>query len=148
MKVMLLSQDATVPARATAGAAGFDLCSAEDVVVPPVTVVGERARVGRTLVKTGIAVAIPDGFVGRVGSRSGLSVAHNIEVGAGWVDSDYRGEVCVELKNFGHSPFTIVRGARIAQLILLRIVVPEIEVVTVLPVTSRGSQGFGSTGIT
>ena len=77
-----------------------------------------------------------------------LSVKYNIEVGAGWVDSDYRGEVMVELKNLGGTPFRVEVGARIAQLFIVRLEDVEIEVVASLSQTQRGKGGFGSTGAT
>ena len=106
-----------------------------------------RVDIGRALVPTGLAFSIPAGHVGRVGSRSGLSVKNNIETGAGWIDSDYRGEVKVELKNFSGQDFIVEEGDRIAQLIILAIVTPEIELIDRLPPTTRGAGGFGSTGV-
>lgn len=95
---------------------------------------------------TGLVMELPSGTVGRVASRSGLSVKANIEAGAGWIDSDYRGIVKVELKNFSSKPYQINRGDRIAQLVVLPVVEVEVRVVADVKETSRGGGGFGSTG--
>src|SRR5439155_2237994 len=100
VKVTKLSPNARVPVKATAGAAGYDLFASEATVVPASTVRDGRVEIGHALVATGIAISLPPGHVGRIGSRSGLSTRHNIEVGAGWIDPDYRGELMIELKNF------------------------------------------------
>jgi dUTP pyrophosphatase len=81
-----------------------------------------------------------------VASRSGLSVKANLETGAGWIDGDYRGIVKVELKNFGSKPYQVIRGDRIAQLMVLPLVEVEVNVVDDVKGTSRGGGGFGSTG--
>lgn len=106
-----------------------------------------HAEIGHALVSTGIALSLPPGHVGRIGSRSGLSTRHNIEVGAGWIDPDYRGEVKVELKNLSAQDFIVEEGARIAQLIILPVASPELEWSDNLPASERGTGGFGSTGI-
>ena len=147
MKICRLSSSAKFPHRATDGAAGYDLFAAERTVIPGAHAREGRVDIGRALVPTGLALSIPDGHVGRIGSRSGLSVKNNIETGAGWIDSDYRGEVKVELKNFSGQDFIVEEGDRIAQLIILPIVTPEIELIDRLPSTARGAGGFGSTGI-
>jgi dUTP pyrophosphatase len=147
LKVKRLIESARLPARMTGGSAGFDLHASVDTVIPPALVVnGEFVEVGRALVPTGLALEIPAGLVGRIGARSGLSVKHNLEVGAGWIDSDYRGEVCVELKNFSSKPFHIAPGDRIAQLILLKVAEAGLVEVDELMDTDRGAGGFGSTG--
>jgi len=148
LQIMKLFPEATVPVRGTTGSAGLDLFSREAIEVPMSITEAGCVTIGRALIATGIAVSIPSGCVGRIGSRSGLSVKHNIEVGAGWVDSDYRGEVMVELKNLGAMPFRVEVGARIAQLFIVRLEDVEIEVVATLSQTKRGVGGFGSTGTT
>src|SRR2546426_9622592 len=80
-------------------------------------------------------------------SRSGLSTRHNIEVGAGWIDPDYRGELKIELKNFSNRDFVVEEGMRIAQLLVLPFASPEVEVTDELPRSVRGAGGFGSTGL-
>jgi dUTP pyrophosphatase len=137
LRVKKLSEHATVPARASAHAAGYDLASAEDVVIP---------QRGKGLAKTDLAIAVPDGTYGRVAPRSGLALKRGIDVGAGVIDADYRGNVGVVLFNHGDEPFEIKRGDRIAQLILERIVTPPVALVDDLDATDRGAGGFGSTG--
>jgi dUTP pyrophosphatase len=147
MKVQILSKSAKVPMRSTRGSAGLDLFASKEILVPGSTVRRKRIDIGHMLVPTGIAVEIPGGCVGRIGSRSGLSAKNNIEVGAGWIDPDYRGEVFVELKNFGSSPFQIAKGDKIAQLFLMKISNEKIKLVRVLAPSKRGKGSFGSTGM-
>ena len=131
----------------TGGSGGFDLYSAESVEVPPAQCDQDGlVEVGRALVSTGIEIELPTGTVGRVASRSGVSVKSNVEVGAGWIDSDYRGTLMVELKNLSSRPFSVQQGDRIAQLVILPVVDAEVRVVTTLNETERGGSGFGSTG--
>jgi dUTP pyrophosphatase len=137
MDVQLLSADARVPERKTPGAAGFDLFCSEACVLPPR---------GRSLVKTDIAVALPPGTYGRVAPRSGLGVK-GIDVGAGVIDEDYRGEVKVLLVNATDAEVPVARGDRIAQLIITRILHCPVRTVGALDDTERGSGGFGSTGV-
>lgn len=130
-----------LPAYATEGAAGCDLRAA---VAESLTLLPG----GRTLVPTGIAVAIPDGFEGQVRMRSGLAVKHGLALlnGPGTIDSDYRGEIRVVLANLGSEPATISRGDRIAQLVIAPVARATFERVDTLPDTRRGGGGFGSTG--
>jgi len=146
MKVLILYSDGRLPERATRGSAGLDLFSSKPVVVPGSRIVGQSVEIGRALVPTGIAVEIPRGCVGKIASRSGLSVGHNIEVGAGWIDPDYRGELKVELKNLGWRDFKVRRGDRIAQLLVITLKPIKIRNVRVVSSSGRGSGGFGSTG--
>lgn len=132
-----LSEHATAPTRGSARAAGYDLYSAYDYTVPPM----EKA-----IVKTDIQIALPSGCYGRIAPRSGLAAKYFIDVGAGVIDEDYRGNVGVVLFNFGKEKFEVKKGDRIAQLICERIFYPEIEEVQVLDDTERGAGGFGSTG--
>ncbi|NXN98901.1 DUT protein, partial [Rhinopomastus cyanomelas] len=132
-----LSENASAPSRGSARAAGYDLYSAYDCVIPPM----EKA-----VVKTDIQIALPSGCYGRVAPRSGLAAKHFIDVGAGVIDEDYRGNVGVVLFNFGKEPFEVKKGDRIAQLICERICYPELEEVQALDDTERGDGGFGSTG--
>ena len=128
------------PTQAHEGDAGYDLHAAEAVTIDP----GERASVG-----TGIAVAIPEGQAGLVVPRSGLAARHGISVvnAPGLIDSGYRGELRVLLLNTDSSePFTVEPGDRIAQLLLVRVEVEELEEVAELDETARGVGGFGSTG--
>ncbi|XP_030312745.1 deoxyuridine 5'-triphosphate nucleotidohydrolase, mitochondrial isoform X1 [Calypte anna] len=132
-----LSENATAPSRGSARAAGYDLYSAYDCVIPPM----EKA-----VVKTDLQIALPSGCYGRVAPRSGLAAKHFIDVGAGVIDEDYRGNVGVVLFNFGKETFEVKKGDRIAQLICERIYYPELEEVQALDDTERGEGGFGSTG--
>lgn len=134
----LRSSDTTPPKRQTEGAAGYDLAVDEPVVIP----------IGATrLVTTGVSVAIPDGMVGKVhirsslGAKSGLVLANQV----GIIDSDYRGEIKLALRNISNAPFQIGRRDRVAQLLIERVEYPELEQVDELPDTLRGVGGFGST---
>jgi dUTP pyrophosphatase len=138
--VRRLDPDLPLPAYAHPGDAGADLVSAEDVELAP----GERR-----LVHTGVAVALPDGYVGLVHPRSGLAARLGVTVlnAPGTVDAGYRGEIFVNLVN--HDPSSIVkiaRGDRIAQLLVQRVERAVFHVVDELPGTARGAGGHGSTG--
>lgn len=135
--VKRLVQDATLPTRGSSGAVGYDLYSIDEVVVSP----SQRALVG-----TGVAVILPMNVYGRVAPRSGLAVKHGIQVGAGVVDPDYRGEIKVVIFNQGDRDFVIKKGDRIAQLVLERCETPDVREIESLDETDRGSGGFGSTG--
>lgn len=148
MKVARLSPRAKLPVKASEGAAGYDLFASEAAVVPASAVRDGHVEIGHALVGTGIAISLPAGHVGRIGSRSGLSVKHNVEVGAGWIDPDYRGEVKIEMKNFSGQDFLVEAGMRIAQLFILPFASPALEEADSLPSSARGAGGFGSTGLT
>mmetsp|Transcript_32204 Transcript_32204/g.44684 ORF Transcript_32204/g.44684 Transcript_32204/m.44684 type:complete len:168 (+) Transcript_32204:142-645(+) len=137
LRVKKLSENATIPTRGSAHAAGYDLSSAYDCVVP---------KRGKYLVKTDISIAIPEGTYARVAPRSGLAWKHSIDVGAGVVDFDYRGNVGVILFNLSEEDFQVKTGDRVAQLILERIMTPSVVEVDDLDDTTRGAGGFGSTG--
>jgi dUTP pyrophosphatase len=137
MEVKRLCSHATLPRRATPGSAGFDLFASVAIALGPGDLV---------CVPTGIAIKVPLGTYGRIAPRSGITVKHNIHVGAGVIDSDYTGEIKVVLYNVGHTHVTFEAFERIAQLILEKIEIPEILEVQELTETSRGSGGFGSTG--
>ena len=134
--------DLPLPAYETAGAAGLDLRAA--IAAPLLLAPGER-----TLVPTGLAMQLPDGFEGQVRPRSGLAVKHGVTVlnAPGTVDSDYRGEVKVPLINLGQEPFAIARGDRIAQLVIAPVTHATLTEVASLEATERGAGGFGSTGL-
>ena len=133
-------QDLPLPAYATAGAAGMDVVSAEDVTLP---------SMGRHAVATGLALAIPEGFEVQVRPRSGLALKHGISLPntPGTIDSDYRGELKIILINLGAEPFEIKRGDRIAQLIIAPVQLGRMVEVVELDETVRGIGGFGSTGV-
>ena len=135
MKVML-SPGAIAPTRGSVGAAGYDLYANDDVTI------GETEF---TPVSTGVIVAIPPGYYGRIAPRSGLAAKHGSIIGGGVIDEDYRGELKV-LMSCLFGMYEVSLGERIAQLVLEKITTPELEIVTSLDDTDRGSDGFGSTG--
>lgn len=138
--VRRLDPDLPIPAYAHPGDAGADLVSAEDVELAP----GERR-----LVHTGVAVALPDGFVGLVHPRSGLAARLGVTVlnAPGTVDAGYRGEILVNLVNHDRDrTVKISRGDRIAQLLVQRVERAVFRAVGELPDTARGAGGHGSTG--
>jgi dUTP pyrophosphatase len=130
-----------LPQYATDGAAGLDLLAAceNELTVPP----GDR-----TLVPTGLRIEIPTGYEGQIRARSGLALRAGLGIpnAPGTVDSDYRGEVCVLLINWGSEPQTIRRGERIAQLVIAPIVRAELIESESLGPTVRGTGGFGHSG--
>jgi dUTP pyrophosphatase len=132
-----LDPDAVLPARASQSSAGLDLYSIETVSLQP----GERR-----LVRTGLAVAIPEGFYGRVAPRSGLAVKKGLDVLAGVIDADYRGEVGCLMYNAGDDNITLPAQSKICQLIIEKIITPNAVWVESLSDTVRGSGGFGSSG--
>ena len=131
-----------LPAYATDGAAGMDLCAAvtEELVL---------AACARHAVPTGLAMAIAPGHEVQIRPRSGLALSHGVTVAnaPGTIDSDYRGEVKVILINLGTSDFVVSRGMRIAQLVAAPVMQAVVEPVDTLPETARGDAGFGSTGV-
>jgi len=133
--------DLPLPAYQSDLAAGLDLLAAVDE--PLVLSHGKRA-----LVPTGLAMALPAGFEGQVRPRSGLAAKNGVTVlnTPGTIDADYRGEVKVILINLGDEPFTIERGARIAQLVVAPVLQADLIEVETLSETQRGAGGFGSTG--
>lgn len=129
-----------LPARQTAGSAGYDVGSAEpDFVLRPSE---------RRLVRTGLALAIPPGYEAQVRPRSGLAIKHGVTLPntPATIDSDYRGELMIAMINLGSDPVTVTRGMRVAQLVFQRVEDVELEAVDELPPSDRGSGGFGSTG--
>lgn len=135
------SEGLPLPAYETAHSAGMDLAAAvsDDTPLPP----GER-----TLVPTGLSIALPEGYEAQIRPRSGLAARHGVTVlnTPGTIDADYRGEVKVILANFGTEAFVIRRGERIAQLVVAPVLRGVWEEVAELPETARGEGGFGSTG--
>jgi len=146
VRVQILRQpeaaDLPLPAYATPGSAGVDLCAAvrDDVQLLP----GERR-----LIPTGLRIALPDGYEAQVRPRSGLALRHGIGMvnSPGTVDADYRGELQVLLVNLGQEPFTIRRGDRIAQMVVAPVTQVAWQEVDALPESARGDGGFGHTGV-
>ena len=137
-----LGAELPLPARATDGSAGLDLraCMDEAVTIAP-----------RQLVRipTGLAIALPGReYVALIFARSGLGIQHGICLsnGVGVIDSDYRGELQVGLTNLSDTPYTVQPGDRIAQLVVMPVALPRLELVEELEETDRGAGGFGSTG--
>ena len=129
-----------LPAYATDGDAGADIRCAEDVVLAP----GERRVVG-----TGLALALPDGYAGFVHPRSGLAARHGLTMvnAPGTIDAGYRGEVRLVLANTDRTePVHLLRGERVAQLVVQRVECAVFDEVDELPASARGDGGFGSTG--
>ena len=133
--------DLPLPAYATAGAAGLDLLAAVDGETPIAP--GER-----TLIPTGIAIAVPDGYEAQVRPRSGLALKHGLTLpnAPGTIDSDYRGEIKIIVLNTGSETIRVERGMRIAQLVFAPVVRAAWREVDALDGTARGGGGFGSTG--
>lgn len=130
----------SLPVRQTAGSAGYDLASAEpDFTVQPLE---------RRLVRTGLAVAIPEGFEAQIRPRSGLALKQGLTLPntPATIDSDYRGELMVAVVNLGKDPVLVTRGMRIAQMVFQRVELVELQEVAELPPSARGEGGFGSTG--
>ena len=138
VKVKKLCNNAKLPVRGSTGAAGYDLAAAQTAVVP---------AHGKVLIKTGLSISMPTGCYGRIAPRSGLALKKSIDVGAGVVDEDYRGELGVVLFDFGEDDFKINMGDKIAQLIFEKIKPLAIVEADSLEETGQGNKGFGSTGI-
>jgi dUTP pyrophosphatase len=132
-----LDVNATLPTRGSASAAGLDLYSIEAACLRPNQ---------RSLVRTGLAVAIPEGFYGRLAPRSGLATKNGLDVLAGVIDADYRGEIQCLLHNTSDEIVELAAQTRICQLIIEKIITPTPLLVEELMSTTRGSGGFGSTG--
>lgn len=138
MRVIKLNPDATIPTRATPGSAGLDLYALEGDAVGP-----KSSKV----VRTGVAMEIPQGHVGLIKSRSSLACNYGIDVAAGVIDSDYRGPLMILLRNTSDEAFSFAQGDRVAQMLIIPVSTPEILISTTqLTMTERGEGGFGSTG--
>lgn len=138
----LHSFDLPLPKYMTKGAAGVDLYAALDAAV-------SIAPGQRVLVPTGISIALPEGYEAQIRPRSGLALKHGITLlnSPGTIDSDYRGEIKLIVINFGDKEYILQKGERIAQMVFSRVEKAEFVEVEVLGVTSRGTGGFGHTGI-
>lgn len=138
--VLITCEDQFLPVYAKPGDAGADLRAAESVRVP---------ANGRVTVKTGVSIALPNGYVGLVHPRSGLAAKFGVTVlnAPGTVDAGYRGEIAVTLFNSSLETFEVKIGDRIAQLVIQQVEVANFVRVRKLPESSRGSDGFGSTGV-
>ena len=141
LKVKLLRENARLPLRETVGSVGYDVAACLDgaVVVGP----GDTAMIG-----SGFAIALEPGYAAFIYARSGLGIKHGIIPAncVGVIDSDYRGEVVVGLRNTSDKPYTVNDGDRIAQMVIARCELPEPILCEELDETQRGTGGFGSTG--
>lgn len=132
--------DLPLPARATPHAVGFDVRAAADIELVP-------GQIG--LVPTGLVVELPEGLECQVRPRSGLALKHGVTLpnSPGTIDPDYRGELRIIVQNLGQETVRLARGERVAQLVFARFETPRVEEATDLGATTRGSSGFGSTGV-
>ena len=141
LQIKLMNPNAKLPARKTAGSAGFDIaaCLSGDVVIQP----GETRMIG-----SGLAIALDPGYAAFIYARSGLGIKRGVIPAncVGVIDSDYRGEIIIGLKNTSGEPFTVSDGDRVAQMVIARCETPELVVCGELGETPRGGGGFGSTG--
>jgi len=145
VKIMRLrpesDSDIPLPRYMTAHSAGMDVCAAnpDDQVLEPGKI---------TLIPTGFAMALPEGYEAQIRPRSGLAIKHGISLinSPGTIDADYRGEIKIALINHGTRPYTIRRGARVAQMIIQRVYQAQLEIVDQLDITDRNDGGFGHTG--
>ena len=135
--VQKLDERAVLPSRSHHDDAGLDLCALEAVTLAP----GERQAVG-----TGVALAIPSGYVGLIWDKSSIPFKYGVKSMGGVIDAQYRGEVKVILVNLSQETATFEAGQKIAQLLVQKVKLPEVEVVDALPGSVRGEGGFGSTG--
>lgn len=140
LKIRKIHELAILPSYAHPGDAGMDLRSIEDV---------EIAAGDAALVHTGIAIALPPGTEAQIRPRSGLALKHSVTVlnAPGTIDEGYRGEIGVILINHGKHAFKVVKGMKIAQMVIKPVLQVEIEEANELTETLRGPQGFGSTGM-
>jgi dUTP pyrophosphatase len=141
VEIMRLSGDAIIPEYAHSDDSGCDLFSVEDVVISS----GKHK-----LVKTGIKVAIPEGFEAQVRSKSGLALKQGLFVlnSPGTIDAGYRGEICVILANFSEQSINIEKGQKVAQMVIAPVFQAAFDEVGGLVETDRNAGGFGSTGLT
>lgn len=135
--VKILHKDAVLPEYKRPGDAGMDLYATHDVLLEPNA---------QETVHTGIAMAIPDGYVGLIWDRSGMAADYGIKTLAGVIDSNYRGEVCVVLCNLSRFHYKVEKGDRIAQMIIQEVEEVVIHMTDELTESNRGEAGFGSTG--
>ena len=138
LKVKKIHKDAVLPSRAHEFDAGLDLYSTQDLDLLP----SERKQI-----KTGIAMAIPEGYAGLIWDKSGLSFKHGLKVFGGVIDSGYRGEVRVIIANTSQTKYEVKKGQKIAQLLIQKVELMSVVESDLLSDTQRGIDGFGSTGL-
>ena len=137
LNVKKLHQNATVPTKANGSDAGYDLYALEGAIID---------KHCHKLIKTGIAMEIPDGYVGLIWPRSGLAYKYGLDVFAGVIDSSYRGDIGVILYNSQYSNYNLEKGDRIAQILFQKVEDFDLNLVENLDDTKRGTGGFGSSG--
>ena len=141
LRIKLINPTAMLPERKTEGSVGFDIaaCLDEDVTIKP----GQTHKIG-----SGFAISLEKGYAAFIYARSGLGIKSGIIPAncVGVIDSDYRGEVIVGLRNNSDSPFTVRNGDRIAQMVITKCELPQIVICEQLDDTPRSDGGFGSTG--
>lgn len=139
LKVKRLREEAILPQYAHPGDAGMDLCAIETIILEPGSV---------ALVKTGLSIELSPGTEAQIRPRSGLALKHAVTVlnTPGTVDEGYRGEIGVILINHGKTPFEVLPGMRIAQMVIKPVIYAQVEAVEALSETARNQGGFGSTG--
>ena len=138
IKIKKLTENATSPKYAKEDDAGMDFYASESSIVLP----NERK-----LISTGIAMAIPKGYVGLIWDKSGIASKHGLKTMAGVIDSGYRGEIKILIHNLSNEPYTIESGNKIAQMLIQPVEQKKIQEVLELEETDRGDGGFGSTGV-
>lgn len=138
LEVKKLVPEAKLPVRAHIDDAGLDLYSVEEHVLQS----GDRRAI-----KTGIAIAIPTGYVGLIWDKSGVAAKGGLKAMGGVIDASYRGEVQVILVNLSAEPYSIEKGAKISQILIQKVELAEVCEVAELDATIRGEAGFGSTGL-
>ena len=134
---IVLDEGVFKPIRAHVGDAGLDLFTPRDVYIE---------SKGSAIIDTGVHIELPPNTVGEIKSKSGLNFKHGLTVPTGTVDYGYTGSIKVKIYNHSNQPYTFKRGDKIAQLVVMPILLPELEVVESLEQTERGDKGFGSTG--
>ena len=154
MKIML-DPGAKMPTRAHPWDAGLDLYTPKDITVPPCYTVYSvdafdhchiNTMVGSAVIDTKVHMEIPEGYTGFLKSKSGLNVNHGLTADGGVIDAHYTGSIAVKLYNHTDEPYHFKAGEKIAQLVILPCLRPELELVDSLEETDRGDNGFGSTG--
>ncbi len=137
LSIKKIKPNAIIPSYAHQGDAGMDLYTCKEVIIPPKK---------KMIVSTGIAMEIPEGYVGLIWDKSGLAVHHGITVLAGVIDAGYRGEIGVPIFNTSNVAYTFEAGDKMAQMLIQSIEIPTLVEVDELSDTDRGTKGFGSTG--
>ena len=141
-----LDRDAHLPTRAHRTDAGLDLYSREDKTIYPAQCIREQLTEHAECFDTGVHIELPRGCYGKIESKSGLNVNYNIVSCGGVIDEGYTGSIVVKLYNMGTYPYTVHKGDKIAQLVIMPYLTPQIAIARELEDTERGVKGFGSTG--